>query len=272
MVVIRLYVKSDRTRVRLPPAPLVKVIDRCYNQGMRIASINFYMGNKQPKKDISFIKHLNLDAFGLQEGWRHVELIDKELPSHKVYWGKSNTRAAREVGVGLNVKRNEFLGYGAKEVSDVERGEETKIFKSRYTTTVRFKRDNKKYAIINYHGNAVVQSKRTGKLLRHLERVREWLEASVWIESKIKRLQDKGYDVFVTGDWNYRRMKVKGFRLDYYSPQRIFNRNKLSYVERGLDYVAYPERFKRKKVQIIGTDETGSDHPWLVVEVEGKNG
>ena len=236
---------------------------------MKIASVNFYVFNKSPVRDLNRLERMGIDSIGFQEANRHFELIEKELDRYKVVKARrSNGYGAREVAVAIH-ERNEYLGHQGREVSDLDDGNETKIFKSRWITVVRFRgADGYRYCHINYHGNAVVQSKRTGKLLRNLERTKEWLDAAREINRTVKNMQERGYRIIVTGDFNYRRIKrLENFKLDFWSPQRIFKRRKLDYFERGLDYVAWSRPLKKKRVTIIDAGTTGSDHPWIVVEL-----
>lgn len=239
---------------------------------MRIASVNFYVFNKTPDRDVKRLQRENLDVIGFQEAQNDLHNIRKGLPNHRILWSERRPKwyGAREVAVALK-RGTPFIDSNAREVSDLEPGEERKVFKSRWITVVKFKKHGRKCAIINYHGNATLQDKRTGKLLRSAQRVQEWLEASVIIERRIKRLQKRGYQVFVTGDWNYRNMKsIRGFRLDYFSPQRIFARCNLEFMEHGLDYVAWPESWKIAGYEIIHHEQHGGDHDWLIVEVYPK--
>lgn len=234
---------------------------------MKIASVNWYVFNKQPHKDAALLEKIRPVSIGFQEVWRHYDFLERELTGYTLYHSrKSDSSGAVETAIAL---RNdvELLGWGGKEVSDLEPGEENKVFKSRWCTIVRYVHEGHKYAHINYHGNAAVQSKRTGKLMTQYERVHEWVEAAREIQTRIIGLQNRGYRVFVTGDWNYRRLLIARFVLAYWSPQRIFKRTGLDYLEEGLDYVAYPKEMTRRKKSVIPRALTGSDHPWIIVDV-----
>lgn len=236
---------------------------------MRFATVNFYVGNKQPFADIERLDNLNLDVIGFQEAWRHLEMIDHHLKKHRVYTSRrSDSKASNEVAVALH-SRNELIGFSGREVSDVRPDEETSIFKSRWITVIKFKHKGKRYALLNYHGNAVTQSKKTGDLLTGLERVREWIEAAKEIDETIKDLKSRGFVVLVTGDFNYRRFpSIPRFTLAYWSPQRIFRRNGLEWVEHGLDYAAWSKSERKVgPAQIIPKEKTGADHDWIVVEL-----
>lgn len=266
-MVVQCFIDNrDRTGVRISPAPLAPLNKQWYYKSMRIASVNFYVFNKQPHKDTARLRRLNLDIIGFQEAQNDLHNIREGLPEHRILWNrKVNTYGAREVAVAIR-KDVRLLSATGREVSDLEPGEERKVFKSRWMTVVRFKRHGRKVAVINYHGNATIQDKR-GYLLRNAERVREWLEASVIIQRRIKQLQRNGFDVFVTGDWNYRR---KSAPLAYWSPQKIFTRCGLDWFEKGLDYIAWPKDWRRTGKQIIDAGVHGGDHDWIIIDVRPK--
>lgn len=239
---------------------------------MKVASINFYVFNKQPDKDLERIKEMDLDVIGFQEMYRHLGKAKATLTNHRVFWGNQNTDGAREVASAVH-KRYKVLGTGAREVSSASASEQTKIFKSRWITIVRFKNSSgTKFAHINYHGNAVLQDKKTGNLATRYLRVVRWMAAQQIIERRIKRLKRRGFKILVTGDFNYRNMsrRLEKFRLAYLSPQKMFQRCGLAYVEHGLDYVAHSEELPRQSVEIIKKETQGADHDWLVVTVGKK--
>lgn len=234
---------------------------------MRIASVNFYVFNRQAREDVRHLRRLGIDSIGFQEVQNHLHIVQSSLHNHRVLWNKrNNSYGAREVAVALR-RNNRLLGKNGTEVSDLEPGEERKVFKSRWITVVRFKHEGKRVAHINYHGNAAIQDKR-GRLYRTAERVREWLEAAVLIERRIKRLKKRGFEVVVTGDFNYRRRKVAGFTLTYRSPQRMFKRCGMEWIEHGVDYIAWTKGYRKTNVIKIDADEHGGDHPWLIVDLE----
>lgn len=235
---------------------------------MKIASINIYVGNSQPEKDIAFIKSLDLDAIGFQEAHAVTDKLERGLDNHAILWGRGGGKPAREVTAALNTNDHNLIGSYGEEVSSVEPKDETMVFKDRWITVVKFeeKKSRRKYALLNYHGNAAIQDD-NGNLLTNVKRVYQWLRAARTIQKTIKGLQKNGYRVFVTGDFNYRRFNTKGFVLNYWSPQRIFNRCNLNFAESGLDYVAWPKIMRRKRQYLIPTTRTGADHPWVVVEL-----
>lgn len=235
---------------------------------MRLASINIYVGNKQLQKDVALIKTLDLDVAGYQEAHNAADELAKGLPFNDILWD-DKTKSSREVLVSLNLRRNRLVGVTGREVSSVSPKEETKVFKPRSINVVKFinKNDGHKYALLNYHGNAAVQDRETGVLLK-AKRVVQWVRAAGIIQRRIKQLQKAGYRVLVTGDFNYRRFpRYSKFVLDYWSPQRIFRRRGLEWVEHGLDYIAWPEKMREVKTVTVPTSQHGGDHDWVVVHL-----
>ena len=235
---------------------------------MRIASINFYAVNRQAREDLNRIQNdLQPDVVGFQELIRHLGLAEDTLTNYRLLNARrDDTAASNEVTVGVR-NRLTVRGWYALHVSQVTQESETRVFKNRWATVVKFLWKGQRWAILNYHGNALIQDRSTGDPLEN-ERVLEYRRAAIEIETHIKSLQQEGFRVIVTGDFNYRRYSLRGFVLWYYSPQAIFERCNLSYAEKGLDYVAWPSCFNSVKQTLVPISQTGSDHPWLVVDID----
>jgi hypothetical protein len=135
---------------------------------------------------------------------------------------------------------------------------------------VEFMKRDQKWVHFNTHTNAALQDHDTGRAMVELARVQEAQKHMMKLEAMIKARQADGYQVLVTGDFNYRAFNDPGFKLWKWSPQLVFRRCSMNFSNEGLDYIGYSQGWARDKFTEIGTDKTGSDHPWLVLTLKRK--
>lgn len=241
---------------------------------MRVASINIYVGNRQLQKDIRFIRSLNLDVIGIQEASYDWEKIENALPGFDRFGpgdaadgnAAKGTHAANDCTTYLR-KSADFLGASTYRISEAVIGD--KLAPARWLTVVRFNVRGTKVAFFNVHLNAAIQSKDGAPMLR-LKRVRLYREAMKEIEEEIKSQVADGFEVIIVGDFNYRKYNIAGFKFWKWSPYALFDRNKLTYIARGLDYVAWSKGLANHGTEEIPTSKHGSDHSWLVADIRPK--
>lgn len=242
-----------------------------YNGGMRIATINFYAGNRQALRDIEFIDSLNFDVAGLQECHNKLEEIVHGLSEryHVFHHVKEHgTRGSREnVSIIRKGKDVEILGHGSYKVAPAAKP--IKYAPERYLVWVRFKKGGKKYQHITTHTQPAVQSRSTGRMLpRNIKRVAGYVMGMRAIAKEIRRAKGDGFTPIVTGDLNYRRYPgVKNFVLAFWSPQNVFQRTRLAWREHAVDYIGWGARLRYKNEGTISQARHGADHDWLWVEV-----
>lgn len=231
---------------------------------MRIATLNFYAGNKQPVKDLEFIKSFNADVIGMQEAHNRIDLIVKSLKGYDAFYpDEANFFKDKEAPVFLKKQGTEYLGDFSYVIAEAALPD--KIAPRRWLTGVRWKQDGKQNVLLNCHLHAVVQNRTTGKpLKRGIKRIQEYIKSIKEIEEEINAQLRDGYNVIVCGDLNYRKYNVPGFRYWRYSPQKMFARTGLKYHQHGLDYVAWSSGLKKVSIRMIPKERTGSDHPWTI--------
>lgn len=237
---------------------------------IRVSSNNFYVGNKQPVKDAQFLASLNCDISGIQEGHGgNAQDIKRTLAkTHVTYWAtpKDKDKAFGMLDVPVVYKKSlKVYRHWARQIS--KRSQVKNIGMPRAATAVRFEKGGYDITFINTHCNAAVQGKDPKKtnLPLRIRRVSEYVAGMIVLERMIKNAQKRGDLVILVGDLNYHKTKAGVWR---YSPQALFKRCNLQYREQHLDYIAFSRKFTASNKQVIGTNRTGSDHPWLVLDLE----
>lgn len=232
---------------------------------MKIGGINFYAGNKRPVADLGLIKSLHLDAIGMQEAYRRFSLIKNALSTtYNVYAKPEAGMGGKETLVAVS-KRYKVIDHYTYKVSDFS---QKRIGPKRYVTVVVYEGRRKKnvWAIINVHMNAAIVNRDTGRHFRTtLPRIREYVDAMGMIEKEIKKQKAAGRHVVVTGDFNY--PKTRFSRLWKWSPHQTFKRCGLVYHQEHLDYIAWSRGLRKVSLRKISPERTGSDHPWLIIDL-----
>lgn len=240
-----------------------------YNGSMRIVSANLYVGSKQKLKDARILDGLNAVAYGLQEATYGTDEVMRVMrDEYHLFAGSEAGKSGSEVPILLRKRGVTYLGDGAYLVSNRVRPNNKGIAPDRYLTWVRYEFGGKKYVIINIHPNAAVQNKKTGKFLsKKIKRVREYIKSMKELEEEIKAQKADGFIPIVTGDLNFRDIKSAAFVR--WSPTAVFKRNGMEFQAVGLDYVAWDSRrLTKKRLKVIQSSQTGSDHPWIVVDLK----
>lgn len=236
---------------------------------MRIVSANLYVGSKQKLKDAQILSGLKAVAYGLQEAaYGDDEVMRVMGKEYNLFAAAEAGKSGQEVAVLLQKAGTTYLGDGAYLVSDRVRPDNRGIAPDRYLTWVRYEYKGKKYCLINMHPNAAVQNRETGRFLsKKLKRVQEYIKSMKELEEEIVAQKADGFIPIVTGDLNFR--DIKAAASVRWSPTAIFNRNNMHYQAVGLDYVAWDaRRLTKTRIKIIQSSQTGSDHPWIVVDLK----
>lgn len=235
---------------------------------MKIITANFYVGNKQPAKDINRLKASGAHAIGLQEAHTRFGAFRKH--SGPAYWHLVNGlggKGAKEVPVMLRKAETKYLGHGGYKASDYiphRKGWSNE----RWIFYVMYEHEGVVYCIINTHTNAVVQRPDGRRRSLRLKRVREFRDHMHLLGQEITHRKNQGYVVIVTGDLNFRVTKHAWF----WSPQRLFARNGMDFVRKGVNYIAWDaSQLKCTKHWIIPKRKTGADHHWVVALLFPKN-
>lgn len=236
---------------------------------MKIVTANLYVGSKQKLKDARILDGLNAVAYGLQEAaYGDDEVMRVMRDEYHLFAAGEAGKSGQEVPVLLRKKGVTYLGDGAYLVSNRVRPDNKGIAPDRYLTWVRYEYEGKKYVIINMHPNAAVQNKNTGRALsRKLKRVRQYIKSMKELQEEIQAQKADGFIPIVTGDLNFR--DIKSAALFRWSPTAVFKRADMDFQAVGLDYVAWDaRRLTKRGMKVIQSSQTGSDHPWLMVNLK----
>lgn len=230
---------------------------------IKIASANFFVGNTQVKKDAEFLRDLGVEVAGIQEGHSgNAQGIRNALyKTHITWWGRANTIAEQDVPVVISRKLN-VQKVWTRRIS--KRSQKENIGMPRNATAIRFRKEKEVYTFINVHTNAAVQNRKTGQpLSTRIRRVAEFVAGMIILEAMIRNAKRKGH-VIVVGDLNYRTVKSGVWK---FSPQAVFKRTKMEFKAHGIDYIAWTRGLNMRNFEVIGTNKTGSDHPWLTADI-----
>lgn len=237
---------------------------------MRIATANFFVGNKQPAKDAKFLASFKVDVAGIQEGHSgNVSAIKNTLVnSYRTVVGGSRIEQ-QDTAVVIN-RKYKVLKWKNRLIS--RRSQKENIGMPRTATWVQFKDDKGKvWTFINTHTNAAVQNRNTGEPLpQTIKRVAGFVAGMVILEGIIRNAKRTGNYVVLTGDLNY-RVRPDGKPVWKFSPEDLFRRTKMDFVNQGLDYIAFSKNLKKDgPVNVIDASKHGGDHPWLILDVVPK--
>lgn len=140
----------------------------------------------------------------------------------------------------------------------------------RYMTVVKWRKywrgkpTRRKWAHIAVHLSFGSQDPRTGRT-RSTTIADAYVKAVKRIEAEIDSLVADGYEVVVSGDWNWRQHPGVTWA---YSPPAVAARHHMAIYSDGLDHVMWTRGLVRVtpvKVYAKGTAFNRSDHPWIVV-------
>lgn len=191
-----------------------------------------------------------------------VSKLRRAMPGYTLY-APDKGQHSREVPIAL--RKNPLIKASASSIQ-VSKDLGPGISNDRWMTilTWQFRASKRKTAHINTHWNAAIQDRPTGRL-KASARSKAMNNAGRRLEAVIRLLLMQGYDVIVTGDFNYRSDKDAS-RAWYYSPENIFKRTGLKWHNDGLDWIAWSKGLKKKNIKTIqpGHDGNRSDHPWFI--------
>lgn len=107
---------------------------------------------------------------------------------------------------------------------------------------------------LSAHPNAGVSKFRTLRV----PRVRKYAATMRMLEAKVRRAQDKGRLVIVTGD-----LQMSKRCTQRWSPDQTFRRLGLRTYAAGIDWIAYDPRLVLLEAKVL-EPRPGHDHPWIL--------
>lgn len=235
---------------------------------MRILQANIYKGNQRLLDAMSVILRLDPDVASINEGIRAVPVFRRSkrlMGRFQLFVNRVRSRGGWDTPILLN-QRNEVRGWRAKR--ETRPSFPSKWAPARFTHRATFEdEEGRRWRHFSIHLNAVIQSKRTWGPLLQAARTRWAGVQMASLERQIKRAQRRGLLVSVAGDVNWRDVDPTGSPWKW-SPAEVFARCDLDWVSHGPDWIAFPDTWRATHEEDVDQDETGSDHKWLVVDIE----
>ena len=222
---------------------------------------NLYVNNPTINRDLKTLMRQGADSIGICEGYSFIEEL-KEIEGYRLIHAKPSGRGPQDVPILIS-EEMKILDQGS--IRACNPSTPLKIAPARWITWVEFKKDDTKWVHFNTHCHAALQDRDNGRIMDELDRVKEAQKHMVKLEEMIEARRKNGFKVLVTGDFNYRTYNDRKFKLWKHSPQLTFRRCQMNFANAGVDYIGYSGGFERTMFTSVGTDKTGSDHPWLVL-------
>lgn len=236
---------------------------------MRIATCNFFVGNKQPERDAKKLASYNVDVAGIQEGHSGNVGAIKRTINDKYRTIVGGVAIEKQDSAVVINRKHHILKWWVRQIS--KRSQAENIGMPRTATAVRFKSEKKVWTVINTHTNAAVQNRTTGEPLPlRIRRVAEFVAGMIILEAMIRKAKKDSNYVVLTGDLNY-RVRQAGKPVWKFSPEDLFRRTKMDFFNQGLDYIAWSRNLEKKgPANVIDASEHGGDHPWIIVDLVPK--
>lgn len=203
-----------------------------------------------------------------------IPLIREGMPKYHVYTNPDAPGAhAQEVPIALRRARSiNYTDHHTYLLSADVAGPGTG--NDRHATVVKFRRGtvaSRKIAHIQVHLNAAIQDRETGKMHR-LERTTVTEKAVDKLRSIVQRLIQDGYEVIITGDFNWRETMRNGNTAPPWdhSPLALAEDLGMRHYSNGLDWILWTKGFVKVgpvKVYPPATKFNKADHPWLAIRL-----
>lgn len=195
-------------------------------------------------------------SIGMTEAYRVTRLLaaveDYRLTVGR--GGRDQRRGAKDVPI---LTARSLVSYGAGAVQISEAAKPARLAPDRWLTFSLFESPAGPIAHLNLHPNAAIVGRDQA-----VPRVREYAESMLSLERYARLFRLEGFMPVVTGDLNYPQQLHD--ELPRYAPREVFQRLDLTVWAQGIDYIAHSPHLKRAGSGVLGSHETGSDHPWLL--------
>lgn len=231
-----------------------------------ILHANIYKANRRLEHAVKLIASLGPDIGGINEGINAVPRLRK-MRRHSCIVNKQRGRGQWDTAILVH-KRNTVQHWRSEKATKAVAP--LKIAPARYTTSVAFlDAEGVKRKHFNVHLNAVLQNRTTGAPLVRAARVIQAGFQMALLELRVRAAKLRGRVVTISGDFNYRDRKGTTVDTDWrWSPQSVFTRLGMDWWTEGIDYIAFPKTYKITRRLVIPTNQTGSDHPWMLADLE----
>ena len=238
----------------------------------RVGHFPMKSDNEKLREDLRWIRERRVTSGGFTEMPRAMEDMGSVFgEDEKLYRIFTDNHGGRPIEIPMIANRASTYKLDYKYFPISPGNPEVDFSVPRGISVLRYELRSKTHALkvahIHTHWEAALQDRQTGKIKSN-QRVEWTIENSIKLESLIKRFKEEGYAVFVTGDFNYRDYSWRErFRLWRYSPQKIFKRTSLKYLDQGFDYIAWdPKKVVELGINVVPRYSVGNhgDHPYFI--------
>lgn len=193
---------------------------------------------------------------GFTEAYNRIPYLRRRL-SWRIAVGHSETSLRGPGDVPVMVRRHHRpLERWAVKACDA--AEPLRLAPERWITGFAYDHPLGEIEHINHHPNPILNPAAT------LSMRREYRQSMEELERRIDRSLRAGRLTVVTGDLNVTASSPLEF-----APRNLFERLNLKWWSVGVDWIAWHRNLIPVHREVIGRDENGQDHPWLLIDFEG---
>lgn len=205
---------------------------------------------------IHYMLRQGCDSLGFDEAAKRLGLL-KERDRMRLTVGPG-VRAATPI-----LTRDAYPDLGRIALQASEAAKPERLAPPRWVTVSCFRHpDLGQLAHVNAHPHPMTDDRPLS-----VDRVRETAEYWGTVSRLLVFLRQEGFRRILTGDVNARPGgDSEGFAGAY----DVLRAARLDYVHEGLDVIAFERTLHPTHTRVIPREATGSDHPGLIVELDGK--
>lgn len=224
-----------------------------------VASANLYAGNPTPGRAIDALLAHEPVFVGISEGYRHLHEL-RGVDGYRMFFGEGaedHRRGAKDTPVLARADAPMLLQSSVKAAN---RATPARIAPDRFITVSARLVLGRRVALVNQHPHAAIagaahRSPQPARLTEYDRQSRALLATLTWLHAL-------GFEPWVTGDHN---VQLGAHLPGLLTPYDVFRELGYEWFGQGLDSIAWQTgRWRRVDGEVIPTDLTGSDHPFVV--------
>lgn len=233
---------------------------------IRTVTANMYVGNKTPGLGVErLIKTIRPwrkpDSLGLQEVGAHMGNLNG-VKGYRAFWKAGESRFTRSNAI---LVRDKYEILGTK-FYPAAAGAGTVLTPPRNILVVKYRKGKHKIAHVNTHFHVVPEETLARQSESEYGRAgRQYRDHAKLLNEIVKKYEDAGYIVIVTGDINAR--KKHGQPEWKYSVYNYIKKVRMRTLLHSVDMIAYPRSLKLTAHRTVSRTVTGSDAHDAIVAV-----
>jgi hypothetical protein len=232
--------------------------------GLRVAEANLHHDRPDVEARLRVLRKTEADVIFTNEAYNiHTQVRAIFGDDYRIVQGSGGSKGHREVQLLLRKKVFKVLDKGMWQATEQVDGKGG-LGNERWVCWAKVEWRGKRLLLVSWHGNAGIQSLKTGLPLLNLKRTQEYVKEIWALERFCRKAQDEGFEVVIGGDGNYRRRT--GVKLWQFSPHSLHRRLGLTSVYHNVDIIGFP-----KSLDLAETTTRvapGADHKFVVVDLE----